>query len=76
MLVTIETIKKEVEKVPHDRLGELYEVVKDFSQPKKKLSKKEFLANIKKIRINAPPDFATNIDEYLYGGKDFDENLR
>ena len=76
MIVTKETIKEEVEKVPTERLNELYEVVKDFSQPKKKKSKEEFLASLQKIRINAPPDFAANIDEYLYGGKDFGANLR
>ncbi len=76
MIVTKETIKEEVEKVPKERLNELYEVIKDFSQPKKKKSKEEFLANLQKIRIDAPPDFASNIDEYLYGGKDFGENLR
>ncbi|MDQ3374944.1 MAG: hypothetical protein M3521_13795 [Acidobacteriota bacterium] len=76
MIVTKETIKEEVEKVPKERLNELYEVIKDFSQPKKKKSKEEFLANLQKIRIDAPPDFAANIDEYLYGGKDFGENLR
>ncbi len=76
MIVTKETIKEEVEKVPKERLNELYEVIKDFSQPKKKKSKEEFLANLQKIRIDAPADFAANIDEYLYGGKDFGENLR
>ncbi len=76
MIVTKEIIKEEVEKVPKERLNELYEVVKDFSRPKKKKSKEEFLADLQKIRINAPPDFASNIDDYLYGGKDFGENLR
>ena len=76
MIVTKETIKEEVEKVPKERLNDLYEVIKDFSQPKKKKSKEEFLANLQKIRIDAPPDFASNIDEYLYGGKNFEENLR
>lgn len=76
MIITKEIIKEEVEKVPKERLNELYEVVKDFSQPKKKKSKEEFLADLQKIRINAPPDFASNIDDYLYGGKDFGENLR
>ncbi len=76
MIVTKEIIKEEVEKVPTERLNELYEVVKDFSQPKKKKSKEEFLASLQKIKINAPPDFAANIDDYLYGGKDFGENLR
>ncbi|CAN5439362.1 hypothetical protein BH20ACI1_BH20ACI1_14190 [soil metagenome] len=76
MIVTKEIIKEEVEKVPKERLNELYEVVKDFSQPKKKKSKEEFLADLQKIRIDAPPDFASNIDDYLYGGKDFGENLR
>ncbi len=76
MIVTKEIIKEEVEKVPTERLNELYEVVKDFSQPKKKKSKEEFLASLQKIKINAPPNFAANIDDYLYGGKDFGENLR
>jgi len=76
MIVTKETIKEEVEKVPKERLNELYEVIKDFSQPKKKKSKEEFLENLQQIRIDAPADFAANIDEYLYGGKDFGENLR
>ncbi len=75
-VITIESIKREIEKVPNDRLDEFYEVVKDFSHPRKKISKEEFLANMQKIRIDAPPDFATNIDDYLYAGKDFEENLR
>jgi len=76
MIITLEIIIEEVEKVPKARLNELYEVVKGFSEPKKKKSKEEFLANLQKIRIDAPPDFASNIDEYLYGGKNFEENLR
>ncbi|MGI8495907.1 MAG: hypothetical protein ACR2L1_11445 [Pyrinomonadaceae bacterium] len=42
MIVTKEIIKEEVEKVPKERLNELYEVVKDFSRPKKKSRKKNF----------------------------------
>ncbi len=76
MIVTLEIIIEEVEKVPKARLNELYEVVKGFSEPKKKKPKEEFLADLQKIRIDAPPDFASNIDEYLYGGKNFEENLR
>ncbi|MDQ3748669.1 MAG: hypothetical protein M3367_06615 [Acidobacteriota bacterium] len=76
MIVTKDKIKEEVEKVPKERLDELYEVVKRFSVPKKRKSKEEFLANLQNIRIDAPPDFASNIDEYLYGGKEFGESLR
>lgn len=76
MLITIETIKKEVERVPNERLDELYDIVKGFTRPRKRKSKEEFLASMQEISINAPPDFAANIDDYLYGGKDFEANLR
>ena len=32
-----------------------------------------FLRYARSVSIDAPPDFASNIDEYLYGGKSLDE---
>ncbi|MGI8642363.1 MAG: antitoxin family protein [Pyrinomonadaceae bacterium] len=32
-----------------------------------------FLRYARSVSIDAPPDFASNIDEYLYGGKSLDD---
>ncbi len=76
MIVTKEIIKEEIEKVSDEDLETLYKYVKHLAEIKpKKQSKESFMAKMRKIKINAPSDFAANIDEYLYGGKDFGENL-
>lgn len=38
----------------------------------KRARKKSFLDSARSIKINAPADFSTNVDEYLYHGKPFD----
>ncbi len=32
-----------------------------------------FLKYLASVSIDAPPDYASNLDEYLYGGKSLDE---
>lgn len=32
-----------------------------------------FLRYARSVSIDAPPDFASNLDEYLYGGKSLDD---
>ncbi|CAN5439295.1 hypothetical protein BH20ACI1_BH20ACI1_14180 [soil metagenome] len=70
MIVTKEIIKEEVEKVPDEKLETLYKYVKNLTatEPKKQ-SKESFMAKMRKIKINAPPDFSRNIDLYLSGEK-------
>jgi|GEM_PF-755300 predicted DNA-binding antitoxin AbrB/MazE fold protein len=38
----------------------------------KRTRKKSFLETARAIKIDAPADFSTNVDEYLYQGKSFD----
>lgn len=38
----------------------------------KRAKKKSFLDTARSIKINAPADFSSNVDEYLYQGKPFD----
>lgn len=64
-VITKEDIKKEIEKVPAEKLQELFVVVKEFSEPKKE----SLMAKLRKIKIQAPPDFSQNIDLYLSGEK-------
>ncbi|MGB7925226.1 MAG: hypothetical protein WCF57_18455 [Pyrinomonadaceae bacterium] len=68
-MATKEEIKSEIEKVPDDRLAELYQLVKRFTQSKPTTSKPTLMSKLRRIRINAPPDFSENIDLYLTGEK-------
>lgn len=72
-VITIEDIKKEVEKVPVDKLEGLYRYVRSLADLRpRKQSRESFIERMNKIRIDGPPDFATNLDDYLYGDKNID----
>jgi hypothetical protein len=71
-MITKETVKSEIERVPPDRLAELYEVVKSFTESKPRSSQPSLMSKLKRIRISAPPDFSENIDLYLSGEKTFE----
>lgn len=66
-MATKEEIKTEVEKVPEERLAELYQIVRRFTQPRS--SAPTLMSKLKRVRISAPPDFSENIDLYLAGEK-------
>lgn len=73
MMITVEEIKKEIDKVPVEKLEGLYRHVRSLAEIRpQKQSRKSFIENMNKIRIEGPPDFATNIDDYLYGDKTTD----
>ena len=69
-MINPEDIKKEIDRVPPEKLDRLYKYVRGLAEiyPKKR-SRAETIARMSSIRIDAPTDFATNIDEYLYFGK-------
>lgn len=71
-MITKETIKSEIERVPADRLAELYEVVKGFAESRSPSSPPSLMSKLRKIRITAPSDFSENIDLYLSGEKTFE----
>lgn len=73
-----ELIYAEIDKLGEENLDELYEVVKRFAQIKLEQRKPGALSKLKRIKIQAPADFATNIDLYLSGEKQIasDPNLR
>ena len=68
-MVTKEEIKSEIEKVPEDRLAELYRIIKSFTRSNPTPSQPTLMSKLRRIRINAPPDFSENIDLYLTGEK-------
>lgn len=68
-MVTKEEIKSEIEKVPDERLPELYRVVKRLARPEPDSSKPTLMSKLRRVRISGPPDFSENIDLYLTGEK-------
>lgn len=58
-----------IEKVPDERLPELYQVVKRFARPEPDSSKPRLMSKLLRVRVGGPPDFSENIDLYLTGEK-------
>jgi DNA polymerase/3'-5' exonuclease PolX len=64
-----ELIHAEIDKLKEESLSGLYEVVKRFAQIKSAQQKTGALSKLKHIKIQAPVDFAANLDLYLSGEK-------
>ncbi|HXI24091.1 MAG TPA: hypothetical protein VNG71_09450 [Pyrinomonadaceae bacterium] len=62
-------IKAEIERVPDERLDSLYSVVKEFARPAPVNGGRSLMSKLREISIDAPEDFAENIDLYLSGEK-------
>lgn len=69
-----ELIYAEIDRVGEENLAELYEVVKRFAQAKATQPKRGVLSRLKRIKIQAPEDFAANLDLYLSGEKQLASN--
>lgn len=68
-----ELIYAEIGNIQEDKLQELYEIVKDFSQSQSTETTSLF-GKLKSIKIQGPVDFATNIDSYLNGEKNINDD--
>lgn len=68
-----ELIYAEINKIEENNLDELYEFVKQFASTKSKTKiKSGVLSKLKRIKIQAPVDFAADIDLYMSGEKTLD----
>ena len=64
-----ERIKEEIDRLDEEQLEELYEVVKGLAESKEGGPELSLMARLKRIEIDAPEDFAANLDLYLSGEK-------
>jgi len=71
-MISKETLKAEIEKVPPERLEELYQIVRSFTVPDAPKARGSFMSRLCQIQIDGPEDFAANIDLYLTGEKSID----
>ena len=66
-MVTRELIYSEIDRLNADELDELYKLIRQMSQTKRKSKKKGALSKIRRIKIVAPRDFSLNHDHYIVG---------
>jgi hypothetical protein len=73
-VISVEEIKKEIDRVPQDKLDGLYRFVRNLSNASiRKRARQQTIERMTAIRINGPSDLATNLDEYLYFGKEIEK---
>lgn len=65
---TKELIEAEIQMMDEKQLNELYPIVKQLAEAKKQ-APQSFMSKLRSIKIDAPEDFATNLDQYMSGEK-------
>lgn len=73
-MTTRELIQAEIANVPEEKLDELYRLVQHFTSAQTTPSQ-SIMAKLREIRIDAPADFATNLDLYVSGEKNGDTDV-
>lgn len=65
-----EEIIADIEKLPESVLPKLLEKIKELHE---KAAQPTLMERLRKITIDAPPDFSRNIDLYMTGEKKFED---
>jgi len=75
-MTTMELIQAEIGKVPEERLGELYAIIRNFASLQKATSSSPgIMERLSEIRFQGPADFSENFELYISGEKSFDEDI-
>ena len=68
-MTTKELIKAEIDNLSEEDLEELHELIRNFARTKGQDRKESLLSKLQSIQIDAPEDFAANLDLYVSGEK-------
>ena len=68
-MTTQELIANELSALDESDLRELYRIIQNFMASKRHAAASSLMSKLKRIKIEAPPDFATNLDLYTSGEK-------
>ena len=68
-MTTKELINTEIERLSEDELKKVHGVVRGLTESKALEQKPSFMSRLKQIQIEAPEDFAANLDLYVSGEK-------
>jgi hypothetical protein len=69
-MVTRELLQAEIAKLNDTQLEEVYTLLQRYVESKTASQKSSFLADLSQIKIQAPPDFSTNWEQYASGEKE------
>ena len=72
---TKELIQAELETLSDEDLEALYAVIKHFIQSKRPARPRSLMVALRGIQIDAPADFAANLDLYVSGEKRVEPDL-
>jgi hypothetical protein len=72
---TKELIQAELDTLSDEDLDTLYALIKQFIQSKRPAKPRSLMATLRGIQIDAPPDFAANLDLYVSGEKRAEPDL-
>jgi hypothetical protein len=72
---TKELIQAELDTLSDEDLDALYALIKQFIQSKRPAKPRSLMATLRGIQIDAPPDFAANLDLYVSGEKRVEPDL-
>lgn len=61
-MTTKELITSEIEKLSEEELKKVYGVVRSLAESRAGEQKTSFMSRLKRIQIDAPEDFASNLD--------------
>lgn len=67
-------MQDEISRLDDKDADELYRLVKAFVQTKQKTGKSSLMSSLKNIVIDAPQDFASNLELYLSGEKHIEDS--
>ena len=72
---TKDLIQAELDTLSDEDLEALYAVIKRFIQSKRQAKPRSLMATLRGLQIDAPPDFATNLERYVSGEKRAEPDL-
>jgi hypothetical protein len=68
-MTTKELIQAEIEGIGEEHLEDLYRLIRNFAESRHDNRQQSFMSKLKRIQIDAPEDFAANLDLYVSGEK-------
>ena len=74
-MTTKERIYAEIERIDEQQLDELYIIIKQWTQQTLASGERSFMEKLRQITIDAPEDFAANLDLYTSGAKREDADI-
>ncbi|NUO81463.1 hypothetical protein HUU05_15405 [candidate division KSB1 bacterium] len=75
-MITKEQLHSEIDNLSDEYNDELYSVIKSFAAVRGNGRKPSFMSKLKSIKIDAPEDFAANLELYMNGEKRVEPHLR